>query len=111
MQQMGDLYPQLREIMSKRRSVRWFPIEGSLGLGVAIILATLSSFTSVQSSILILLWPTSVVGLADPTRLGDRLALGTIIFGGNFLLYGSIGGIAGLLTDSIAKVRADQTVG
>jgi hypothetical protein len=89
--------------MLKRRSVRWFLVAGSLGLGVAIILATLSSFTSVQSSILILLWPTSIIGLADPTRLGDRIALGTIIFGGNFLLYGAIGGIAGFAVDRLHR--------
>jgi hypothetical protein len=89
--------------MLKRRSVRWFLIAGSVGLGLAIVLSVLSSFLSISSTILILLWPPSIVGLADPTRIVDQILMGTVEFGGNFVLYGAFGGIAGLAVDHLHR--------
>jgi hypothetical protein len=82
-------------IMNKR-SVRWFLRAGCIGLVAAI---TIAIVRPTNPAIILLLWPTSIVGLADPTGLVDKLVFGLVMFGGNFLLYGAFGAVAGAAAD------------
>jgi len=50
-------------------------------------------------AITLLLWPISIVGLADPTGFVNKFVFGLVMFGGNFLVYGAFGAIAGAATD------------
>jgi hypothetical protein len=77
----------------KRRSVRWFLLAGCIGVGVAIILGILKPANPL---IVVFLCPTAIVGLADPKGLLETVVVALIIFGGNFLLYGVFGAIAGV---------------
>jgi hypothetical protein len=79
-----------------RRSVRWFLIAGGIGLAVAVVLAVVRP---TNPAITLLLWPTSIVGIADPRGFADKLLFGLVMFGGNFLLYGVFGAVAGLAAD------------
>jgi hypothetical protein len=73
------------------RLLGWFLISGSIGICVAIVLATTAAIHSINPAILFALWPSSIVGIVDPTDLADKIMVGTFEFGGNFLLYGFIG--------------------
>jgi hypothetical protein len=76
-----------------RKSIRWFLLAGGLGLGVAILLFIIRP---TNPMFIVFLCPTSLVGLADPKTPLEKAVIGLIIFGGNFLLYGAFGAIAGL---------------
>jgi len=83
-----------------RRSVRWFLWTGCIGLVVALVIA---SVKPTNPAIILLLWPTSIVGLADPTGPLDKVVFGLAMFGGNFLLDGAIGAIAGAAADRLHR--------
>ncbi len=78
--------------MLKSKTVRWFLTAGCIGVGVALLVLVIRP----ASPILVLaLCPFSIVGLADPRTILDNVIAAAIIFGGNFLLYGAFGAIAG----------------
>jgi hypothetical protein len=71
----------------------------SLGLCralVAIILGTVPWIRSLNPFLLLALWPTAVFGMADPEEVWLKLILLTLVFGGNFVLYGVLGLLLGL---------------
>jgi hypothetical protein len=70
---------------------RWFLIAGCIGVVVAVVLSLLLSHDLIPAAIAIALWPTSILGLVDPTNLRDQIITGVFTFGGNFLLYGLLG--------------------
>jgi len=74
----------------------WFFRSGCIGLGIAIVIAIVKP---ASPGMTLLLWPSSIVGLADPTGLLSKLVFGLVMFGGNFLLYGVFGAIAGAALD------------
>lgn len=69
----------------------WFLISGCVGVLVAIALGTMASHRALNPKLLLTLWPSSIIGLADPSTLSDKILIGLIELGGNFLLYGIIG--------------------
>lgn len=79
-----------------KRLRRWFLIFGCVGVLVALVLLVLASRQLVRPSVLLILWPTSIAGLADPSTTWDKILTGSFEFGGNFLLYGAIGTLVGL---------------
>ena len=70
---------------------RWFLLAGCLGVVVAGVLTLLLSHDLIPAAVAIALWPTSILGLVDPTNLKDQIITGVFTFGGNFLLYGVLG--------------------
>jgi hypothetical protein len=70
---------------------RWFLLTGCIGVVVAVVLTLLLSHDLIPAGIAIALWPTSILGLVDPTNLRDQIITGVFTFGGNFLLYGLLG--------------------
>jgi hypothetical protein len=70
---------------------RWFLLAGCIGVVVAVVLTLLLSHDLIPAGIAIALWPTSILGLVDPTNLRDQIITGVFTFGGNFLLYGLLG--------------------
>jgi hypothetical protein len=83
----------------KRRSLRWFLFAGFIGLGVAVMIAG----TRPASPVALLFWPMAILGLADPTGPLDKTVFAVVMFGGNFLLYGTIGAIAGAAADRLQR--------
>jgi uncharacterized membrane protein len=79
--------------ISPARGFRWFLLGGVIGLTVAILLFVIRPANPI---IIVSLCPTAIVGLADPKSPLEKLVCGSIICGGNFLLYGAFGAIAGL---------------
>ena len=75
----------------------WFLVSGCIGIIVALVLAAIASNRSLNPMLLLTLWPPSIVGIADPTTLSDKILIGTFEFGGNFLLYGIIGTALGII--------------
>jgi hypothetical protein len=73
----------------------WFLVSGCVGVIVALLLATIASYHSLNSKLLLTLWPASIVGLADPWTIPGKILIGVYEFGGNFLLYGVIGTVLG----------------
>lgn len=79
-----------------KRLRRWFLLSGCLGVLVALTLMTIATYHVVRPSILLVLWPPSLAGLANPSTLSDRILVALFEFGGNFILYGVIGTLIGL---------------
>jgi hypothetical protein len=67
---------------------------------MAVALAVLASYRDVNSYILLLLWPPSIVGLTEPSSPSDKIILGVIEFGGNFIIYGVIGLFVGMVAET-----------
>jgi hypothetical protein len=84
----------------RRRSVRWFLLAGCIGFVAAVSIAIIKPR---NPAIILLLWPTAIVGLADPKGLLDQAVFGLFIFGGNFLLYGAFGAVAGIAADRLQR--------
>jgi hypothetical protein len=78
----------------------WFVISGLVGILIAVALAALARYSDVNSYILLLLWPPSIVGLADPSSPSDKIIFGVIEFGGNFIIYGVIGLFMGMVAET-----------
>jgi hypothetical protein len=49
-----------------------------------------------KPTVLLILWPSSIAGIADPSTLSDKIIVAMFEFGGNFILYGLIGTLIGL---------------
>jgi len=56
-----------------------------------------------SSSVVLLLWPASIVALIDPKTVWSQVITGMFTFGANFLLYGLIGLSVGY---SVYKIRS-----
>jgi hypothetical protein len=69
----------------------WFLISGCVGVLVALVLGIIASHQVVNPRLLLALWPPSIIGIADPSTLSDKVLFAVIEFGGNFLLYGIVG--------------------
>lgn len=84
--------------MKNRRSGlgRWFLVWGCLGVLVALTLMALGARHIVSPTVLLVLWPSSIAGMADPSTLSDKILVALFEFGGNFILYGVIGTLVGL---------------
>jgi hypothetical protein len=50
----------------------------------------------VRPTVLLVLWPSSIAGIADPSTVWDKIIVATFEFGGNFILYGAVGTLIGL---------------
>src|SRR6202522_1165523 len=82
---------------------RWFLIPGCIGLAIAVVLTLLMSSDRLSSSVVLLLWPASIVALIDPKTVWSQVITGMFTFGANFLLYGLIGLSVGY---SVYKIRS-----
>lgn len=74
----------------------WFVGSGFLGILVALILMAAAANRIVTPTVLLVLWPSSISGMADPSTFWDKILVATFEFGGNFLLYGVIGTLVGV---------------
>jgi len=77
--------------------MRWFLVAGAVGLTIAVALAIWNVHGVVTPTVLLVLWPTSIVGMANtvpfkPT-IFELLIIG-FMYGGNFVLYGLLGSAA-----------------
>jgi hypothetical protein len=67
---------------------------GLVGLAVALALGFLSTHRLISPSIILALWPTSILGFGSNDRIGTTVfsvILAIIIFGGNAILYALVG--------------------
>jgi hypothetical protein len=86
--------------------MRWFTIAGAIGVAVEVVLTIWSSNGMVRPAVLLTLWPTSIVGMANtgPFKLTiPKLLILAVMYGGNFLLYGIVGAAARYLTTRSAR--------
>ena len=77
--------------------MRRFLMAGAIGVSIAVVLTIWSSHGNVKPIVLLALWPTSIVGMANtgPFLLTvPGLLILAVMYGGNFLLYGILGAIA-----------------
>ena len=77
--------------------MRWFLMAGAIGVSIAVVLTICSSHGNVKPIVLLALWPTSIVGMANtgPFQLTvPGLLILAVMYGGNLLLYGILGAIA-----------------
>jgi hypothetical protein len=59
--------------MKRLRGLKvWFLVSGSIGIIVALVLAIVASSHSLNPKLLLTLWPSSIVGLSDPTTSPPR---------------------------------------
>jgi hypothetical protein len=79
-----------------KRLRRWFLVSGCLGVLVALILTAVPASHTLKPTVLLMLWPSSIAGLVDPSTLSDKIMVAVFEFGGNFILYGIIGTLIGL---------------
>lgn len=91
-----------------KRLRRWFLLSGSLGVLVALILMVTATYHVVRPTVLLVLWPPSLVGFANPSTLSGSILVAIVEFGGNFILYGAIGTLIGFFSAGIQpEVRWD----
>jgi hypothetical protein len=81
---------------SRRGLWLWFAASGCLGVLVAFVLMALTARYAVSPIVILLLWPSSIVGIADPSTVSDKFLVALFEFGGNLILYGAIGTLIGL---------------
>ncbi len=86
--------------MLDKRSLRWFFAAGCIGLTVAVVLFILRP---ANPEIILLFWPPAIAGIADPTGFFDKLLTAAVMFGGNFVLYGLLGAVAGVAADRLHR--------
>jgi hypothetical protein len=55
----------------------------------------------VNPAVILVFWPSSIVGLSDPSALSDKLIVAISEFGGDFLLYGVVGALIGCASGEI----------
>ena len=83
-----------------KRLVLWFVISGVVGILIAVALAVLTNYRDVNPYILLLLWPPSSVGLVGTSSPSDKIIVGVVEFGGNFIIYGVIGLFVGMVAET-----------
>ena len=83
-----------------KRLVPWFVISGVVGILIAVALAALAKYRDVNPYVLLLLWPPSSVGLVDRSSPSDKIIVGVVEFGGNFIIYGVIGLFVGMIAET-----------
>jgi hypothetical protein len=83
-----------------KRLVLWFVISGVVGILIAVALAALAKYRDVNPYVLLLLWPPSSVGLVDRSSPSDKIIVGVVEFGGNFIIYGVIGLFMGMIAET-----------
>jgi hypothetical protein len=82
--------------MTNGKKIRlWFVWAGGFGVAIALALATIARMHSISPTILMMLWPWSIVGIADPSTPSEKLFFGLVEFGGQFLTFGMIGALTG----------------
>jgi hypothetical protein len=70
---------------------KYFLFGGCIGSLIAISLTGISLIHFVPPAILLVFWPSSIAGMAitEPGKLtGARFAILSIMYGGNFMVYG-----------------------
>jgi hypothetical protein len=73
----------------------WFLVSGCVGVLVALALLAMAARHFISPTVLLILWPASIAGMADPSSISDKVIVAVFEFGGNFLLYGLIGALIG----------------
>jgi hypothetical protein len=79
------------------RLVKCFLLCGCVGVLAAVAVYALGNVPLLRTNIffnpyvMLILAPASILGLAEPTTLGDTAFLLGIVFGTNFVLYGLLG--------------------
>jgi hypothetical protein len=84
--------------------MRWFIIAGCIGVIIAGGLTLARDHISPH--MLTMLWPTSLIGMVfteSPKLTAASIILISIMYGGNFLLYGVVGAAARYLLKSRSK--------
>jgi hypothetical protein len=84
---------------------RWFVAGGILGVLIALVLAVGLRYDAVSTGIVLTFWPASMVQLIDPRTIGSKIAVGLIVYGSNFLIYGVIGVVAGFSVNRLLDLR------
>lgn len=82
---MSLLEPDLAPILHNNFG-RWFLFGGLLGVAVGALLFVPSIFDSLGDGVLII-FPTSIMGLAEPHTLGEKVTVLLVEFVSQFLLY------------------------
>jgi hypothetical protein len=83
----------------------WFLVSGCVGVLVALVLGGIASYRALNPRLLLTLWPFSIIGLADPSKLSDKILFGVIELGGNFLLYAVVGTALGFAVRLGSRLR------
>jgi hypothetical protein len=84
----------------------WFAGGGSVGILVATVVMYLARTHAIDHRVLFSIWPSSVVGIADPITIGDELLFGIVELGIQFALYGVIGLLIGSIRLRRSKAPA-----
>jgi hypothetical protein len=92
------------------RLLRWFLVFGAIGLAVAIALTSLMQSDSFPTHIVLILWPTSMVGLIDPRTFWAQLTVVLITYGGQFVLYACSGLCIGFAIFSVRNSSGELRV-
>lgn len=84
--------------MKRSKVLRWFLVAGGAGVLVA---AAITVVRPSSPMLIIVLWPASIAGIADPSGWFNRAVFAMLMFGGNFLFYGMFGAIVGFAADRL----------
>ena len=83
----------------------WFLAGGVIGVGVAILLAPGLRYDHVSSQLVVALWPAAMVQLIDPKTIGSQVAIALIAYGSNFLIYGVLSALIGVVSTRLGKLQ------
>ena len=94
-----------------RQLPRWFLFSGGIGLAIAIILADLLSHDLMahdlgSGALLEVLWPASAMNRIGGPRVAAQILDALLMYGGQFLLYGSFGLLIGF---TVRQIRGRRT--
>jgi hypothetical protein len=94
-----------------RRLFIWFLFSGCVGLFVALTLAYVPwPAILVNDSVRLALWPTIIFGMADPAETWLKIVLAILLYGGNFVWYGSLlGTLVGLCFHRVSNSKRSNS--
>jgi hypothetical protein len=84
---------------------RWFLVGGAVGFLLALLLAFGLHYDAVSSGVVLALWPLAMVQLIDPKTIGAKIAVGSVAYGSNFLIYGLVGAGIGFVANRLLELR------
>jgi hypothetical protein len=84
------------DFLKRLHLAKWFLRFGAIGVVVAILLDIFND--SIPTVLLLPLWPAALVLLVDPRTIGSEILVGIAAFGSNFLLYGLVGVVIGIIS-------------
>ena len=105
-----EINPTSNDVSIRKRLARWFFISGIVGVLVEPIVLAFEAL-NVAPGFFLLLWPSVIFGFANPSEWWKKFLIDSIVFGGNFVLYGTVGSSLALCVHLFVAPNGPKSIG